>query len=887
MITVSLTLAAAASLICAPAPGQAAAQVEVRAEAGLLRVRNERLALALSQAENYAVVSLTDRATGRELMAQVREPRLFQLIFSPSGDNSGQRLYVSNRQAAAVHCEVQRLGNKSVAHLRFEQVAGQGIQVSCTVTVSAGDPLVRWRLAATYPDDLILEAVQFPILVLRAPLGEGKSDAVVLGLTKGGVYPRPAAWKPGTSLSGHQPGNLAAQFGCYYDQQVGFFTACQDSIGYPKSCSVARTDEGLLVQWQQDCFLGRAFSLNYDVVLTTFHSSAASLPTDWRDAADIYKQWAAGQPWCARTYQQRPDVPNWLKSGPAMVRFSRAWLANPALIENWLHHYWRRFFPPGVPLIVAYWGWEKVAPWVTPDYFPVYPSDEQFRKLTATTAKLNCHAFLWPSGYHYTLTYEQREDGSFEWDDRERFERQFAAHAVHRRDGSVWREKRSWLRGGETSALCPGDPWTIDWLSRLASELCKRSAELIQVDQVVGGAFPACYCPTHPHPPGPGPWMTEVFRRQLQSMLQACRRLQPQAAVCFEEPNELFIQQVALQDYRDTETLWRDFPPSTPASVFNYLYHEYLPTFQSNPRQHDKFLHAYCLVNGQIPHLTPSELSGPGPLLVNGDFESWVGNLPFGWEKVSGWQGKQFTGRCAPDSTERHSGKFALRLENWEPDQTVQVSQNVAIGGPVRIGGTYRLSAWMRTESLAQPNAIRLGALTTALQSTGGWRIPLPSPPSNWTRGQVVFTVPSGSDFLRLMIHLQGPGRVWIDDLTLEEQLPDGTFRVLMRPETPPDHDLMCQWVKLFHGAGRPYLLHGTMLHPPKLECKPRQYAGRELPAVLHNAYRAPDGSEAVIMVNASDEPQQAKLTWQGRTTTWTLAPWQVRLLTDRDKAAP
>ena len=33
------------------------------------------------------------------------------------------------------------------------------------------------------------------------------------------------------------------------------------------------------------------------------------------------------------------------------------------------------------PLITAYWGWEKIGNWVTPDYFPVYPSDEQFTQL--------------------------------------------------------------------------------------------------------------------------------------------------------------------------------------------------------------------------------------------------------------------------------------------------------------------------------------------------------------------------------------------------------------------------------------------------------------------------------------------------------------------------
>ena len=46
-------------------------------------------------------------------------------------------------------------------------------------------------------------------------------------------------------------------------------------------------------------------------------------------------------------------------------------------IEQWLDSYWERRFPRA-PLITAYWGWEKVDTWITPDYFPVFPSDEAF-----------------------------------------------------------------------------------------------------------------------------------------------------------------------------------------------------------------------------------------------------------------------------------------------------------------------------------------------------------------------------------------------------------------------------------------------------------------------------------------------------------------------------
>jgi hypothetical protein len=411
---------------------------------------------------------------------------------------------------------------------------------------------------------------------------------------------------------------------------------------------------------------------------------------------------------------------------------------------------------------------------------------------------------------------------------------------------------------------------------------------MLQVDQVVGGRFPPCYSTKHGHPPGPGLWMAEVFRTQLETMLQRCRKIDPQTVVCFEEPNEHFIQQALIQDYRDLEAPWSGPAPER-ASVFNYVYHEYLPTFQSNPRGGDRRTQAYCLVNGEIPHFVPTRDIGPGPFLSNGGFEDWRGDVPVGWDRVQGWAGETWNGRCFRDDQEKHGGQCSVRLESTEGD-TVQVSRNLDFGDTLRIGGTYRLSAWMKSRELAQPNVIMLGALTRDLKSKGGWQLAMPSPDEGWVRREATFTVPEGADFLRIMMHVSGRGVVWVDDMLLEEVSPDGTATEVARPEVPPEHDLMRQWVDLFAGEGRPYLEHGRMLHPPKLEVEgirghdPDSVGHEsghvpESPVVMHNAFRAPDGSEAVVIVNAADVPHTAKLTWQGRERSLGLQPWEVRLV--------
>ena len=175
----------------------------------------------------------------------------------------------------------------------------------------------------------------------------------------------------------------------------------------------------------------------------------------------------------------------------------------------------------------------------------------------------------------------------------------------------------------------------------------------------------------------------------------------------------------------------------------------------------------------------------------------------------------------------------------------VQVSQNVEVGGTLAIGRTYRVSAWMKTTGLDMPNGIMLGTFTKQIRPTGSWRIAMPPKQSDWTRGEATFTVPEGSELLRIMLHVTGRGTVWLDDLKLEEILADRSVVEVQRPDKPQDHRLMHRWVELFHGDGQPYLLLGRMLHPPKLEVRTCESHGRRFPAILHNAFAAPDGLES------------------------------------------
>lgn len=804
---------------------------------------------------------------GIELAATDKPPqRLFTLAVSQQAEPPGKQITVGNWDARA--CSVKR-SSESAATLTYTDFPNGVERVVCTVSADPDGLDLRWRIKVVMRDGWVLEDVRYPQITLAAPLGASvDDDAIVAGASKGGVTRKPGALKKGHIFSISQPGNMAAQFGCYYDNQAGFYTAAYDDKGYPKSLSVARTDEGVEFSWLRPCFVTGTDSQAYDVVVSTF-TGPDGAPADWRDAADRYREWAWTRHWCAKIFTQRDDLPAWLKDAPAMVRFGRGWLAEPDRIERWLTEFWQKHFPK-TPLITAYWGWEKIDSWVTPDYFPLYPSDEQFSRLVARTRELGCHAFPWPSGYHWTLTFKKRGDGSFEWDDRERFDKIARKHAVHNRDGQLYLRTPSWLHGGSTACMCGGDPWTRRWWNEdICVPLARRGCEMIQVDQVVGANWPACYADWHGHPKGRGRWMTEVFTEQLIGMRDAMRKIEPDAVVCIEEPNEWFNHLMGVQDYRNCERKgeW--------ASVFNYIYHEYLPPFQSNPRRGNRVWDAHCLADGQMPHMVPSSQDFKEVMLANGGFDLLTVDGKFfrNWEKLSGYQGAVWNGAAYVDTEEKHSGTASMRLENNAGD-TVQVSQNVyAEAGSFGDGRTYRLSAWLKTAKLAQPNGVNFGVFAPGLKSTGqGGRLKFPEPGSGWQKVAADFKMPDSAEMLRIMCHVSGEAVVWVDEMRLEEVLTDGSVKEVVSSGFTSDSRFMQRWVELYHGEGRPWLAHGRLMRQPVLECATITYNDLPTPAVFHNAFRAADGREAVVLANATREPQAVTLTWGGRRLPLTVA---------------
>lgn len=220
------------------------------ARAQQLELRAGKLSVGFGRDGHCAVVSLKTRE-GAELAA-AKSPRLFTLTCSRQAQLPGEKVTLASGDAAEFQAARQDADGASRVTLTYGGFSNGVAQVVCTARVLPGEPMVRWRIAVQMREGWVLESVLYPAVTLAAPLGTSvDDDAAVLGASKGGVLRRPGAMKPGSGVSIGQPGNMAAQFGCYYDDRAGFYTAAEDGLGYPKDLLFSRTGSGVEFGWHR------------------------------------------------------------------------------------------------------------------------------------------------------------------------------------------------------------------------------------------------------------------------------------------------------------------------------------------------------------------------------------------------------------------------------------------------------------------------------------------------------------------------------------------------------------------------------------------------------------------------------------------------------------
>lgn len=764
-----------------------------------------------------------------------------------------------------------------VIHYFYDAPDAPVKKVVVKITKDPVDGAKRYRMAADISKGWFLDNARFPIYEL--PLvrgGDGADDCLILGMTKGGYITNPAAKPVGWRTGARSPGQSIAQFAASWDGDSGVYFGIEDTKGSLKDFGFDRDKSGLRFWHEELIWQEGRYEMQYPIVVRKVERVGEKLT--WYDFADIYREWDRKQSWSKTTYQNRKDIPAWMKDAPVFTRFSRQWLERPQDIRRFVE-WWKKEIGE-MPVVAALWGWEKYGTWWGPDYFPCHPSDEVFTANMKYLGDNAFHPFAWPSGYNWCKVIGDKGDGTYEIDLRDSWIKPNEAHLAVNRNGSLFHQDAFWLRFGALTTLCGGLQWTHDWWNQLTKDIAKRGVDMVQVDQVVGGKIRECWSDRHGHPVGNGRWMWPAFRKQIETMRTAIKEVRKDGVVGVEEPCELFNDVVGIQDYRDLETWGDKF-----ASIYSYIFHGYVPAFQSNPYRDEFYSLAHMAADGQMPFYRPdfAELEPTRPVLQNGGFENLIDSVrgPAGWDRLipgrlllntsrkrplwnftghnnMGWFGYYVT----LDYDVKHSGAVSLKFDpptkggfdNGEPMQVSQTIENLA-------EGTYTVSAWVKCDDKTAP----LGEIKYGTKDGGeAGRIAFTAD-SGWTK---VSAEVKAKDHIRLIIWAPPGARFHIDDIRLER---DGR-EVIVSGDSEYTR-FMKKWIAIYRGEGRDFLADGFQIKPPAVECDRFLFAERDEPAVCVAAYESAKGEKAVVFANATAKPQKVSYRWKGKQMVDTIAP--------------
>jgi len=731
-------------------------------------------------------------------------------------------------------------------------------RVVCTVRAPKGDSRLRWRLSAVPAAGWALAESQFPRFNLTDRLGPtSDDDGFVTGSSgSSGVIRAPGDGKtPHWYRSTRQPGYLAVPLALYYDPSALFYTACEDGRGEVKSFTAYNlaTTGGIFFFWKRHFWAEDEDTQPYDVTMAALDAKPND-PLTWEDGCDLYREWSDRQTWVRPRFCDRTDIPDFLRGRVAYLDIGSRWrdlyAPDGKALERWAKDCWTARFP-GAKGILHFDAWERNGTYIMTDYFPLHPTNEAFRRHADAMCANNIYVNPWPSGFRRAPVYDRREDGTYACDEREEFERTFRPHACTMPDGKLFRRDVgfSWLRGGWFHQMCGGDPWTLDWF---AEDITGRLADLgvhgISCDQNIGGGFPECWNRAHGHAPGEGQWKTVAARGTALKSYAALKKRHADAFFCFEEPNELVNDVVQLNNSRQA---WGAKPTHAWCSPFDYIYHESAPIFGLGG--YGLVGYAHGIASGFMPRcgIRRGDVRRGQDLFPNADFEATEENgAKFAlWDRGSAPNG--------PDFEVKHGGRASLRVAHpggtnrWD-----HVARNLDCeDGAFVPGETYRFSAWMRLGK----GKIWCDIGVFGGKGSLGWtRLEAPTRPEDgWKLVTAELRYPKGDvNMLRLMFNLKPDSVGWVDDMTVERKLPDGTYRKLVYEGASRQAELERKWIEFYAGPAHDWVAYGRRVKAPRVDCGTVDYPGGPRPAVFCGAFVSPAGKKALVFANASAREQ-------------------------------
>jgi hypothetical protein len=425
-------------------------------------------------------------------------------------------------------------------------------------------------------------------------------------------YDSPEIWR-----FNNYPGQwVSTQLMAYYNDAGGLYVACDDPKGLPKFIDPLLEGDGVTLGVGH--FPGThgpgETKLPYHVVLGTFHG-------DWYAAAEIYRNWASQQPFCATKLAQRTDVPKWLADTPSAIAFPMRGQGdwdphgvNPEYspLTNALPYLDKLAGALETPLLPIVFNWERAGPWVQPDAYPPVGGEAAFREFMSKAKARGWHPMIYGDGLSWVIWQKNTN-----YDGLPYFRSHGGEAAVTRKWDGTFVEGMigDWRKHYVT---CVGTEKGRQMILDMTRHMTEFGPDVVQqFDQGPGPT--ACYAANHGHPPVPGPWMTEAFNKLLKADKETARSVNPTVAMsCEGAPPEIY-----LQDFQVWDSRIRTCP------LYSFLYHEYGNGFQGfyTNRVNDEALRASvarALVFGYIINFTLREKG-----LVEYDWDqTWTRAVP-------------------------------------------------------------------------------------------------------------------------------------------------------------------------------------------------------------------------------------------------------------------
>lgn len=568
---------------------------------GLWTIANKQLKVVLAEELKGALSAFTDLQSDRNFIA-IPGP-LYRLVLVQKGKDL---LELSSQDAESLKVDQTSAGRGETLSLTYGRHRSLDITVVCSVSLDTDSPLSNWRISIKNNTPYGVRAIHYPVVHAPLALGESsKDDYFIWGAAGGMKRAAPGETAPQTypfaAGRTQYPGGASLQLQAYYDGTAGLYMATYDAGINVKHFGYKRLKDGLdvSIEHNYDERPGFSFDLPYATVLGVFHG-------DWYAAADLYKEWASKQPWCAKKVVERDDIPAWVKEPRPVLQFEcrgdyqrgRGWMPfPPSDFPN------GRFWPAkkvvplsrkysslfGSPAVVWYNGWEKFGNPAGPvDSLPPLEGAESLKAAMDEISNDGHVPYMAVWGNHWI--YKRSCAGYDGW---RRFEQEGAPLAALNERGEVPK-----FGGAEYTwaPLCQGSEKTQQLFLDYFDQVMNLGAVAFEFDHQATPSV--CYSTEHGHSSGYGPWMGQRTTEFLRKIRQARKKRNAEAALSVEGAAEPWIQDLDFMLDRPY------FPGLVP--LFTYVYHEYIPLLGGDGRygiahpEEQSIVHAANFVYGHM-----------------------------------------------------------------------------------------------------------------------------------------------------------------------------------------------------------------------------------------------------------------------------------------------